>query len=197
MKTKICTKPKCLKEKLLSEFSKDKNTKDGLMPICKECIKKYHEENKERLNKNRRDFYKKYPWKHTLKSIKDRCNNKNFKDYIRYGGRGIECNITSDELEFLWFRDKAYDMENPSIDRENNDGNYELSNCRYIEKSENSAKDKRKPVLQYDLNGNFIKEWNSITHASKILNITTGDICKIAQGKGNHAGGFIWKYKNG
>jgi group I intron endonuclease len=52
----------------------------------------------------------------------------------------------------------------------------------------------RKPVEQYDLFGNFIKSWESITEAingTKILNI--GNVCK---GKAETAGGYKWKYKN-
>ena len=38
----------------------------------------------------------------------------------------------------MWFRDKAYLMKKPSIDRINSKGDYELSNCRFLELSENS-----------------------------------------------------------
>lgn len=50
-------------------------------------------------------------------------------------------------------------------------------------------------ILQFTLEGNFIKEWNSISKAGYTLNIRTGDICKVCSGKRNSAGGFKWKYK--
>lgn len=107
--------------------------KNSIRSECKKC------ENK------RVYFYRKNkPWVRTLESIKYRCNNKNSPKYHRYGERGIKCLITKEEVKFLWFRDKAYLLKKPSIDRINNDGNYELSNCRYIETSENSRKDKIK-----------------------------------------------------
>ena len=50
----------------------------------------------------------------------------------------------------------------------------------------------KKPVLQYDLNGNFIKEWPSATDVGKEAN---DNICKCLKGKQKSAYGFIWKYK--
>lgn len=50
-----------------------------------------------------------------------------------------------------------------------------------------------KPILQYDLKGNFIKEWISRTEAKKWLG--SGDIAGCLSGKQKQAGGFIWKYK--
>jgi len=49
-----------------------------------------------------------------------------------------------------------------------------------------------KPVNQYDLKGNFIKEWSSLTIAKKQYN---GDIQACCSGKQKTAGGFIWKWK--
>lgn len=37
----------------------------------------------------------------------------------------------------LWFRDKAYKMVKPSIDRKDANKNYTIDNCRYIELKEN------------------------------------------------------------
>lgn len=50
-----------------------------------------------------------------------------------------------------------------------------------------------KPILQYDLEGNFIKEWFSRTEAKQWLGV--GDIAGCLYGKQKQAGGFIWKYK--
>lgn len=53
------------------------------------------------------------------------------------------------------------------------------------------------PVLQYDLEGNFIKEWNSIKEASIKLKIDLATICNVCKnnGKAKTAGGYKWKYK--
>lgn len=52
-----------------------------------------------------------------------------------------------------------------------------------------------KPVNAYDINGNFIKEFDSIILASKELHIQPGYICKVAKGKKKFANGYTFKYK--
>ena len=54
----------------------------------------------------------------------------------------------------------------------------------------------RKAVLQYSLDGEFIKEWPNATVASRGLGMNIhGDIGLVCKGKKTSAGGFIWKYK--
>ena len=60
------------------------------------------------------------------------------------------------------------------------------------EEKEKRSKSLQKSVLQYDLEGNFIKEWSSIKEASKTLKC---DVNAQLLGKQKTAGGFIWKYK--
>ena len=49
------------------------------------------------------------------------------------------------------------------------------------------------PILQYDLQGNFIREWKSISEAQN--NIIRGDIRACLNNKTKKAGGFFWKLK--
>lgn len=50
----------------------------------------------------------------------------------------------------------------------------------------------QKPILQYDLEGNFIKEYKSISEAKRICG---GINIGAALQQGHTAGGFKWKYK--
>ena len=52
---KICKK--CEFEKELEQFHKDGRTKDGREGSCKECKKKYQQENKERIKENKSKYY--------------------------------------------------------------------------------------------------------------------------------------------
>lgn len=51
-------------------------------------------------------------------------------------------------------------------------------------------------IQQYSLNGDFINEYKSIIQQSKDTGIDNSAISKCARGKRNHAGGYIWRYKN-
>lgn len=51
-------------------------------------------------------------------------------------------------------------------------------------------------ILQCDLNGNIIKEWDGAYEAGDALCLDRSSITKVLRGKNNSCGGFIWKYKN-
>lgn len=53
-----------------------------------------------------------------------------------------------------------------------------------------------KKVLQFDLNGNLIKEWSSVSECSQSLNIDLSSIAKCCRGEKKTYKAFIWKYKN-
>ena len=53
-----------------------------------------------------------------------------------------------------------------------------------------------KPVNQYDLNHNFIKEWPSAAEIARVLGLNKSHIGEVCRGKAKTCGGFIWKYKD-
>lgn len=77
-------------------------------------------------------------------TIKQRTNNPNDDSYPYYGGRGIAlCDRWHDFQNFL------EDMGEPSansytLDRVNNDGNYEPSNCRWATRREQNLNKRHK-----------------------------------------------------
>ena len=87
------------------------------------------------------------------KSIKYRCFNPKSRSYKNYGGRGITvCEEWRDDFMsfYSWAMQNGYAEEKLpnglnklTIDRIDNDGNYEPSNCRFVTNSE-QAKNKRR-----------------------------------------------------
>jgi hypothetical protein len=60
-------------------------------------------------------------------------------------------------------------------------------------KTEEHKKKLSKPIIQYTLDGEFIRIWDSITQAEQELNLShISDCCK---NKRNKCGGYIWRYK--
>ena len=52
-----------------------------------------------------------------------------------------------------------------------------------------------KAVLQYDLDGNFIKEYVSANNADDELGLGHGNVYSACIGKKKSVGGFMWRFK--
>lgn len=55
---------------------------------------------------------------------------------------------------------------------------------------------KGKPILQLADDGTVIREFDTVTAASKAIGVSTKSIRDAAQGIQKHAGGYCWKYKD-
>jgi hypothetical protein len=86
-----------------------------------------------------------------LNNVKQRCTNPKATRYEYYGGRGVKNLLTLEDMAFLWDRDGAAQMKQPSIDRKNVDGHYIRENCQFIEFVKNVQKrwhDRKPPTSQ-------------------------------------------------
>jgi hypothetical protein len=110
--------------------------------------------------------------------IKYRCNNKNSPDWKDYGGRGIT--VCSRWLNS--FENFLEDMGNKpskkhSIDRIDNNGNYDPSNCRWSTIIEQANNKRNNIFIKY--NG----EPKSALELSKIIGIRPDTIlCRVRYG---------------
>lgn len=101
-----------------------------------------------------------------------RCEDEKDQAYENYGGRGIKVDKTWRE-SYLSF--KKWAMENGykkdlTIERINNDGNYEPENCSWVPKSEQSGNRRCLHWLECQGEKHYIAEW------SRILGIPEGTI---------------------
>lgn len=54
---------------------------------------------------------------------------------------------------------------------------------------------RKKPIIQMDMEGNFIKEWDSAISIKKELGLSTSSICECCKNKQQYSKNFKFKYK--
>lgn len=123
---KTCAK--CKQIKLITDFSKDVRTKDGLQDWCRRC-------KSEQAKLYRKTFIGHL--RHHFATIKQRCNNPKLPSYKDYGGRGIECRFENADSFIYYVKNVLgyYTLERLKglhLDRIDNNGHYEPGNIRFV-----------------------------------------------------------------
>lgn len=102
-------------------------------------------------------------------SMMQRCYNSNNQYYHKYGGRGIiVCKEWHDPQKFL---DDMGDSKDLSLDRIDNNGNYELSNCRWATKQEQSINRSVTKWIEFNGEKLHLAGW------AKKLNMSSSLLC--------------------
>lgn len=87
------------------------------------------------------------------------CNSKDF-GYYNYGGRGIKvCERWLNINNFIEDMYPTY-QKGLELDRENNNGNYELSNCRWITRKQNMNNTRSNRFITYNHITKTVSEWS-------------------------------------
>ena len=84
-------------------------------------------------------------------SMHERCERSKHVYFKDYGGRGITvCEEWGDYIRFAeWARNNGY-SDKLTIDRIDNDGNYEPSNCRWITEKEQHSNKRTNRKIEYN-----------------------------------------------
>lgn len=200
IQTKLCSNLKCNTKKPISEFSRNKNCKDGLLSICKDCsrlINKIYVKTEEGVIST--------IYNTQLTSSKHR--------------RHIPPNYSKEELrEWLYingFRalfddwaDSGYKKRmKPSCDRLDDNKGYSLDRLRLVTWGENKDKQSRdillarstsgkicKAVEQFTKEGISVAKFISLKDANRKTGIDFRMISRVCRGQRLYTGGYIWKF---
>lgn len=130
------------------------------------CLTRGHTKSCGCLQRDWAKNHKKHGYAHKLslyhiwKSMKERCNNQKDKSYKNYGGRGIKvCDEwQNDYLNFHnWAFENGYIEEKLpngknklTLDRIDNNGNYEPTNCRWITNAKQARNKRNNVIVEYN-----------------------------------------------
>jgi hypothetical protein len=108
---------------------------------------RYYYKHREKIRKTRaekaRKYIKTHPWAKTMSGIRTRLKGTQEKYKKFYVDKGIKNFLSLPDLKMMYFRDKAHKMNKASIHRINNDGDYCLTNCKYVEAREHTKLHKK------------------------------------------------------
>ncbi|WP_080549836.1 hypothetical protein [Clostridium butyricum] len=96
--------------------------------------------------------------------MKSRCKNSNYKNYHRYGGRGIKvCDEWDKNFKefYNWSLNNGY-SDNLTIDRIDVNGNYEPSNCRWATKITQANNRDNNRIIEFEGEAHTLTEWSRI-----------------------------------
>jgi hypothetical protein len=140
--------------------------------------------------------------KEEIQLIKENINNPLNKNYNIPGlgfhntGRVFEKSVR-DKMRLARLGDKNPRYGNPHSEETKEKIRIKAKGRIYSEETKKRLSDARikKPVLQFDKDMNFIKEYESIKIAGENTKTDKGDISKVCNNKQKSAGGWIWKLK--
>lgn len=96
---------------------------------------------------------------HAWATMKKRCSNPACKKFPRYGGRGIKvCEQWQNSFQ-TFLSDMGECPPGLSIDRVNNDGNYEPGNCRWATRKEQARNTNSNRRIEFQSQTLCLSEW--------------------------------------
>lgn len=128
------------------------------------------------------------------KKVKSHITDKNYKRIALCKNNNQKLFMVHDLVAKTFIRNFNYPEEEINHKDKNRLNNC-VDNLEIISHIENIRYSKSKKVIQYDLNGDFIKQWNSTREIENNLKLNHTCISDCCNGKQKTAYGYIWKYK--
>ncbi len=148
----------------------------------------------------------KHPLYAIWNGIKQRCYSPKRKDYCKYGAKGVTmCDEWKNNpqsfidwcIENGWNNSLVVDKDIKCRELNISPTIYSPKTITFITTQQNAEEANAIPVLQYDLNMNFISEHVSAQKAANSVGLKEGSsVTSCCKGRSKTSGGFIWKYKN-
>lgn len=99
--------------------------------------------------------------------MKERCYVTTDKRYGDYGGRGIRvCERWLNSFEKFFADMGERPSQRHTIDRKNNNGNYEPGNCRWATRAEQNRNQRRNVIVEHDGKRLCVAEWAELAGIS-------------------------------
>lgn len=140
----------------------------GNLKRCKSCGCKSNSNSLNPMFKHGDSHTKLYA---ILRGMKRRCYEKEYRDYKRYGARGIRvCDEWLGKDGYLNFKKWALEngyQEGLTIDRIEVNGDYEPSNCRWATNKMQSNNKRNNVFIEYNGERHTIAEWSEILNVSR------------------------------
>ena len=117
-----------------------------------------------KLNPNYKDGRKGTRLYSIYRGMITRCYNSNTPNYKRYGARGITmCDEWKDNFQtfYDWAMSHGY-SDDLTIDRIDNNGNYEPSNCRWVDMKKQTRNNSRNHIVKLNGIERPLIEWTEI-----------------------------------
>jgi len=93
--------------------------------------------------------------------MKSRCNNPNNVSFDNYGGRGISvCGRWDKYQNFISDMGNRPTLKH-TLDRIDNDGNYEPSNCRWATRKEQQRNRRTNHIIEFNGESKNITDWSN------------------------------------
>jgi len=98
-------------------------------------------------------------------SMKQRCLNKKCNEYKDYGGRGIT--ICREWMKFEnFYEDMGERLEGKTLDRIDNNGNYEPNNCKWSTPKEQNNNNRHNRYMSFRGEIKTMKQWSTQVNIS-------------------------------